>query len=125
MEINQCTYDIIGAAMEVHRQLGPGLLESVYEECLCKELLLRKISFKRQDPLPVSYKGTCLESGYKLDLLVANQVIVELKAVEEVLPIHKAQLLTYLKVGNKKAGLLLNFNVANLQDGIVRMVNKL
>ena len=122
MEINQFTGAIIGAAIEVHRALGPGLLESAYEECLCRELTLRGIPFERQRPLPVEYKGLRLDCGYRLDLLVADMVVVEIKAVEHVLPIHDAQLLTYLKLGGWKVGLLINFNVPVLKQGIRRRV---
>jgi GxxExxY protein len=111
--------------MEVHRAIGPGLLESAYEECLCKELSLRHITFERQKPLPVEYKGLELDCGYRLDLLVAGVVVVEVKAVENVLPIHEAQLLTYLKLGGWKVGLIINFNVSVLRDGIRRVVSGL
>ena len=122
MEINRITETIIGAAIEVHRALGPGLLESVYEECLCRELSLREIPFERQRSLPVEYKGLRLDCGYRLDLLVADTVVVEIKAVESLLPIHEAQLLTYLRLGGWKVGLLINFNVAVLRQGIRRRV---
>jgi len=122
MEINKITEEIIGAAIEVHKALGPGLLESAYEECLCRELILRKISFERQQPLPVEYKGMKLDCGYQLDLLVADEVVVEIKAVETIQPIHDAQLLTYLKLGDWKLGLLINFNVPVLKDGIHRRI---
>lgn len=121
-DINKITEAIIGAAIEVHRAIGPGLLESAYEECLCHELALRKTPFQRQVPLPVSYKGVNLDCGYKIDLLVMDQVIVELKAVERLDPIHEAQLLTYLRLSNRKVGLLINFNVPMLKDGVVRRV---
>lgn len=120
--MNKTTEQIIGAAIEVHRALGPGLLESAYEECLCHELNLRKIPFERQKPLPVEYKGVKLDCGYRLDLLVDNSVVVELKAVETIEPIHEAQLLTYLKLGGWRLGLLINFNVPVLKDGIRRRV---
>lgn len=122
MEINRITETIIGAAIEVHRALGPGLLESVYEECLCRELSLRGIPFERQRSLSVEYKGLRLDCGYRLDLLVADTVVVEIKAVESLLPIHEAQLLTYLRLGGWKVGLLINFNVAVLRQGIRRRV---
>ena len=122
MEINQITNGIIGAAIEVHRGIGPGLLESAYEECLCHELSLRSIPFKRQLPLPVVYKGFNLDCSYRLDLVVAERVIVEIKAVERLLPIHEAQLLTYLKLSGLKAGLLINFNEILLKNGIKRHV---
>ena len=118
----ELTRQIIGAAMEVHRQLGPGLLESAYEECLCHELRLRGISFQRQLDLPVEYKGLKLDCGYRLDLVVEDKVIVELKAVESILPVHEAQLLTYLRLTGKRVGLLINFNVPVLRRGIVRRV---
>jgi GxxExxY protein len=122
MGVNQLTGAIIGAAIEVHRALGPGLLESAYEECLCKELALRRIPFERQRSLPVQYKGVHLDCGYRLDLLVADTVVVEIKAVENLLPIHEAQLLTYLKLGGWKVGLLINFNVPILKQGVRRRV---
>ena len=116
------TSGIIGAAIEVHRQLGPGLLESIYLECLCRELTLRGIHFVRELALPVIYKGLNLECGYRLDLLVNSEVVVELKSVEYVLPVHKAQLMTYLNLTGKKVGLLINFNVPVLTEGITRRV---
>jgi GxxExxY protein len=116
------TASIIGAAIEVHRQLGPGLLESAYEQCLCHELHLRRLRFKCQVDLPVSYKGLQLDCGYKIDLIVADEVIVELKSVERILPVHEAQLLTYLKLSSKRVGLLINFNTPLLTPGIVRRV---
>ena len=122
MELNRITEQVIGAAIEVHRALGPGLLESAYEECLCRELSLREIPFERQRPLPVEYKGTRLDCGYRLDLLVMGTVVVEIKAVEAIEPIHEAQLLTYLKLGGWKLGLLINFNVPVLKDGIRRRI---
>jgi len=122
MEIDQITETIIGAAIEVHRALGPGLLESAYEECLCRELELRGVSFERQRPLSVEYKDLRLDCGYRLDLLVCGSVVVEIKAVESLLPIHAAQLLTYLKLGGWTVGLLINFNVPVLKRGIRRLV---
>ena len=116
------TSPIIGAAIEVHRQLGPGLLESAYEECLCHELHLRGLEFRRQVDLPVMYKGLRLDCGYKLDLIVQNEVILELKSVEKLHPIHEAQLLTYLRLAEKRVGLLINFNVPQLTQGIIRRV---
>jgi GxxExxY protein len=116
------TAAIIGAAIEVHRQLGPGLLESAYEQCLCHELHLRGLPFKCQVNLPVSYKGLQLDCGYKIDVIVNGEVIVELKSVERVLPVHEAQLLTYLKLSGKKVGLLINFNSSLLTQGIIRRV---
>ena len=114
---------IVGAAIEVHRQLGPGLLESAYEECLCYELRAQEILFERQKALPVVYKGMNLDCGYRLDILVENLVVVELKSVEKIEPIHEAQLLTYLKLADLWLGLLINFNVSVLKDGIKRKVN--
>ncbi len=125
MGINEITEHIISAAVEVHKILGPGLLESAYEECLCHELAQRSIRFCRQEPLPVFYKGLKLDCGYRLDLLVENAVVVEIKAISSVEPIHKAQLLTYLRLGTWKVGLLINFNVPILKQGIHRMVNNL
>ena len=116
------TAAIIGAAIEVHRQLGPGLLESAYEQCLCHELHLRGLPFKCQVDLPVSYKGLQLDCGYKIDLVVGEEVIVELKSVEKILPVHEAQLLIYLKLAGKKVGLLINFNSSLLTQGIIRRV---
>ncbi len=116
------TSPILGAAIEVHRLLGPGLLESAYEECLCHELRLRELNFQRQVDLPVEYKGLKLNCGYKIDLLVQDEVILELKAVERLLPIHQAQLLTYMKLAHKSVGLLINFNVPLLTQGIIRRV---
>jgi len=113
---------IIGSAIDVHRELGPGLLESAYEECLNYELSLRNVSVKRQVVLPVVYKGNKLDSTYRIDLLVEDTVVVELKCSEKILPIHEAQLLTYLKLIGLKTGLILNFNSAVLKDGIRRMV---
>lgn len=121
-DLNRITEQIIGAAIEVHKAIGPGLLESAYEECLCRELVLRHIPFERQTPLPVEYKGARLDCGYRLDLLVAGAVVVEIKAVEAIQPIHEAQLLTYLKLGGWKLGLLINFNVPVLRDGIRRRI---
>jgi len=122
MGMNDLTREIIGAAIEVHRSLGPGLLESAYEECLCHELKLREVHFDRQKPLPLMFKGVTLDCGYRLDLLVSNSAVVEVKAVEELLPIHEAQLLTYLKLGGWNLGLLINFNVRVLKKGIKRIV---
>jgi len=122
-EADELSNRIIGGAIEVHRHLGPGLLESTYELCLCKELSLRSISFQRQAPLAVAYKGLLLDCGYRLDHLVEGLVIVELKAVEKLERIHEAQLLTYLRLANLWLGLLINFNVEVLKDGIKRRVN--
>lgn len=125
MEINQITEKIIGAAIEIHKTLGPGLLESAYEECLCYELSRARISFRRQVDLPVSYKEVKLDCGYRIDILVEEEVIIELKTVEKLLPIHEAQLLTYLKMMDKRLGLLISFNVPVLRDGIKRIANRL
>ena len=116
------TESIIAAAIEVHRHLGPGLLESAYEECLCHELYLRGLNFERQVPLPVIYKKLALDCRYQIDLIVQGEVIVELKSVEAVLPVHQAQLLTYMKLAEKRVGLLINFNVPALRQGITRRV---
>jgi GxxExxY protein len=116
------TEQIIGAAMEVHKALGPGLLESVYEECLCHELYLRRLRFQRQVTVPVIYKGVSLDCGYRLDLIVEDIVILELKCVERVLAIHEAQLMTYLKLLDKPIGFIMNFNVPVLRQGITRKV---
>ncbi len=113
---------VIGLAIEVHRALGPGLLESAYEECLGYELAQHQIRFQRQVPLPVVYKSVQLECGYRIDFVVEDWRVIELKTVEKLLPIHEAQLLTYLKLTGLKAGLLMNFNVPVLKDGIRRMV---
>jgi GxxExxY protein len=115
--------DIIGAAIEVRRLLGPGLLESAYEECLARELQLRRVAFERQIRLPIEYKGERLDCGYRLDFIVDGLVIVELKAVDRLEPVHKAQLLTYLRLTNIWLGLLINFNVPVLKNGIERFVN--
>ena len=120
---NEISRKIIGAAIEVHKMLGPGLLESAYEECLCCEMQLRGIKFERQVPLSLNYKGVDLDCGYRLDLLVEDKVIVELKSVEALEPIHEAQLLTYLKLRNAWLGLIINFNVIMLKDGVRRQVN--
>jgi GxxExxY protein len=125
LDINKTTESIIGAAIEVHRHLGPGLLESAYEECLCEELSLRKILFKRQIALPVTYKSKKLDIGYRIDLLVKDEVVVELKTVESILPIYEAQTLTYMRLGGWQVGLILNFNVTILKNGIKRLVHKL
>ena len=116
------TAPIIGAAIEVHRHLGPGLLESAYEECLCHELHLLGLNFQRQVDLPVAYKGLKLDCGYRIDLIVADEVVLELKSVEKLTPIHEAQLMTYLKLSGRRVGLLINFNVPLLTQGIIRRV---
>jgi GxxExxY protein len=122
VHINQITNVIIGAAIEVHKRLGPGLLESAYGECLCRELELRGLKFEKEKPLPVEYKGVKLECGYRLDYLVENCVVIEIKAIESIAPIHEAQLLTYLKLGGWRVGLLINFNVLILKQGVRRKI---
>ena len=125
MDINTLSSKVIGAAIEVHKVLGPGLLESAYEECICHELNIRGVPFERQKPLPLVYKGRSLDCGYRLDLVVENKIVVELKSCNNIEPIHQAQLLTYLKLSGLKLGLLLNFNVPVMRDGIVRIVHQL
>lgn len=120
MELNEITGIIIGCAIEVHKSVGPGLLESAYEECLAYELSKKGLIMKRQQPAPVVYKEIKLECGYRIDILVENTVVIELKAVDAINPIHEAQILTYMKFSNKKLGLLINFNVTVLKDGIRR-----
>lgn len=122
-KINQLTEKVIGCAISVHRVLGPGLLESAYEECLCYELSQAKLAFERQVSLPVIYKGIKLDCGYRMDIVVENLVIVEIKAVERILPVHEAQLLSYLKLYDKRLGLLLNFHVSMLKNGMKRIAN--
>jgi len=119
----ELTEQVIGAAIQIHRHLGPGLLESAYEECLCYELSNLGMSFVRQTPLPVKYKSVNLDCGYRIDLVVEKKLILELKAVETLLPIHEAQLLTYLRLSGLTLGLLINFNVPILKHGIKRTVN--
>ena len=119
---NAITRQIIGAAIEVHRQLGPGLLESAYEECLCHELAARKVNFERQKPIPLVYKDAKLDCSYRLDILVEGKIVVELKSIGGLGPIHDAIVLTYLKLSGHKPGLLINFNVALLKDGIKRFI---
>jgi len=116
------TGEVIGAAIEVHKQLSPGLLESAYEECLCRELELRGKLYERQKPLPLVYKGLKLDCGYRIDLLVEGGLVIEIKSVDALAPIHEAQLLTYMKLGKAKVGLLINFNIPVLKDGIKRFV---
>ena len=122
---NTISNKVVGAAIEVHRHLGPGLLESAYEECLCHELKLRGLSFDRQKELSVCYKDSCLDCGYRLDVVVEGAVILELKSVKKPEPNHEAQLLTYLKLSDLKLGLLLNFNVPLMRNGIKRIANNL
>jgi len=119
---DQLTEIVIGLAIEVHRHLGPRLLESAYEECLSYEIQQSSLSHRRQVPLPVSYKNVRLECGYRIDIVVADRLVIELKTVERILPVHQAQLLTYLRLSGLRTGLLLNFNTALLKDGIRRFV---
>ncbi len=122
MKFDSLSNQVIGCALEVHKHLGPGLPESTYEQCLAHELSSVGISFQLQKPLPVEYKGLMLECGYRIDVLIEDQLIVELKSVNTLLPIHEAQILTYMKLGNIKTGLLINFNTVRLKDGIKRFV---
>ena len=122
-KLNAITKSIIGATIQVHRGLGPGLLESAYEACLAFELVERGLKVEQQKPLPVVYRGVRLDCAYRLDLLVEGEVIVEVKAIDRLAPIHQAQLLSYLRLSGCKVGLLINFNVKVLKDGIRRMVN--
>ncbi|MEQ8211862.1 MAG: GxxExxY protein [Lacipirellulaceae bacterium] len=123
MQDEQLTSEVIGCAMEVHRALGPGLLESTYEKCLLFELREKRINAEAQVALPIKYKGESLDAGYRIDLLVEDKVIVELKSIDSLLPIHEAQLLSYLKLSGLHTGLLINFNTKLLKEGIKRMVN--
>lgn len=122
MEFDELSNRVIGCALEVHKTLGPGLLESTYEQCLARELALAGIAFRLQASLPVNYKGIKLDCGYRIDLLVEEQLVVEAKSVEQLLPIHEAQLLTYLKLSGHHIGLLINFNVQLLKNGLKRFV---
>ena len=123
-DLNRITDFIIGAAIEVNRALGPGLLESAYEACMVFEIVdQHRLTVEQQKPLQVSYRGVSLDCGYRLDMLVSDRVIVELKSVDKLLPIHEAQMLSYLKLSGCKVGLLINFNVKVLKDGIKRVVN--
>jgi GxxExxY protein len=122
VENDELTEKIIGAAIEVHRALGPGLLESAFEECVSHEMRFANLNFARQQPLPVVYKSVHLDCGYRIDLVVEGRVVVELKTVDRLLPIHDAQLLTYLRLAGIRTGLILNFNVPALREGIKRMV---
>lgn len=121
-EINELTEAVIGSAIEVHKVLGPGLLESAYSECLAHELHQRNIPYAKEVPLPVYYKGINLDCGYRMDLVVDKRLVLEIKTVEIIMPVHKAQLLTYLKLSGIKIGLLINFNTPLLKNGIVRMI---
>jgi GxxExxY protein len=125
MEINVVSGQVVDAAMRVHSVLGPGLLESAYEACLAHELRQRSLQVRTQVELPVQYDGVRIDIGYRIDMLVEEALVVELKAVETLLPIHEAQLLSYLKLSGYKVGLLINFNVLHLKDGMKRMVNRL
>ena len=125
LKLEELTEKIIGAAIEVHKALGPGLLESAYEECLCHELSLRGPALERQRPLPLAYKGIKLDCGYRIDIVVEGKVVVEVKCVEELLPVHDAQLLTYLRLTDMKLGFLLKFGTALMKEGITRSVNGL
>jgi GxxExxY protein len=121
-ELDEIAKQIVDSAFKVHSALGPGLLEQVYEICLMKELAKRKLSVERQFPVPISYDGELIEPGLRLDLLVDKRVIVEIKAVESLLPVHQAQLLTYLKLSGRRLGLLINFNVPVIREGIKRII---
>jgi GxxExxY protein len=118
----ELTHEILAAAIEVHRELGPGLMESAYEECMCHELNCRGLAFRRQVPLPLVYKGVKLDCGYRLDLVVEDFVVLELKRVDELNVLHQAHLLTYLRLSGKRIGFLMNFNVPLMKDGITRLV---
>jgi GxxExxY protein len=121
--LNALTEQIIGAALEIHKALGPGLLESAYEECLCHELAQRDLHFLRQRPVPIEYRGVRLDCGYRLDLLVEDLVVVEIKAVDQLTPVHLAQLRTYLRLSDFPIGLLMNFNVYTFKHGLKRLAN--
>ncbi len=121
-QFSDLSYKVLGCALEVHRALGPGLLESAYQQCLCHELSLNQIRFEIEKPLPVQYKGIRLDCGYRIDMLVEEEIILELKSVEQLLPLHEAQILSYMKLMNKKYGFLINFNVKVLKDGIKSFV---
>jgi GxxExxY protein len=121
--LNDLSHDLIGAAIEVHRELGPGLLESAYEGAFSHELNLRNIPHDRQKMMPITYKGVTIDAGYRIDVLAGERIVIELKAIDKILPIHSAQLLTYLRLGNYQLGLLINFHVAKLVDGIERVSN--
>lgn len=122
MKFSILTESVIGACIQVHKELGPGLLESTYEQCLAHELKINNINFTMQQPMPVTYKGIKLDCGYRIDLLIENELILELKAVESIKEIHKAQILSYMKLANVKTGLLVNFNVTKLVNGLKRFV---
>ncbi len=122
MEFEMLSNKIIGCAIEVHKILGPGLLESAYRDCLCYELKEKGLEFVTEKPVPIIYKGIKLDCGYRIDVLVENEIIIELKSIEGILPVHEAQILTYLKFAGKKVGLLINFNVTMLKHGLRRFV---
>ena len=122
MDFDKLSSKVIGCVIDVHKELGPGLLESTYEQCLAYELKLKAISFQQQYPLPVQYKGVHLDCGYRIDLIVEDEIIIELKSVEKVKDIHRAQLLTYMKLSGVKIGLLINFNTSKVKNGIERFV---
>ncbi len=122
-ELNQLSKDILDAAIEVHREMGPGLLESVYEECLIEELRLRKIKATNQVELPLIYKGRKLKKQFRIDVLIENEIVIELKTVEKILPVHEAQIISYLRLADKRLGFLINFNVSLLKYGFNRFVN--
>lgn len=122
MDYNEISFEIIGSSIEVHKNLGPGLLENIYEECLCFELNEKGIKTQRQVILPVNYKSKILDLGYRADIMVDDQVIIELKSIEDFHPIHEAQILTYLKLSKCKLGLLMNFNVTKMRNGIRRFI---
>jgi GxxExxY protein len=125
MTENEIGTAIVGAAMRIHSALGPGLLESAYETCLLYELEKQRLSGRRQVSIPIQYEGLAIDNGYRIDLLIGGLVVVELKAVEAILPVHRSQLLSYLRLGSFKLGYLLNFHVAHMRDGIIRMANGL
>jgi len=125
MHVNDISHSVIGAAIEVHRTLGPGLLESVYHQCLLKELDIQGFGYVSEAPVKAHYKGLDIETAYRIDVLIEGSVIVELKVVDRLLPVHEAQLLSYLRLTGKRLGLLLNFNVPVLKDGVKRIVNNL
>jgi GxxExxY protein len=125
MTENEIGTAILGAAIKIHSVLGPGLLESAYETCLLYELEKQGLAGRRQVPIAIRYEGLAIDNGYRADLLIGGLVVVELKAVEAILPVHRGQLLSYLRLGGFKLGYLLNFNVARMRDGIVRMVNNI
>ncbi len=122
-DLDSITREIIGGAIEVHRAIGPGLLESTYQACLVHELRERRLNVVEQVPVPIRYKGVQLDCGYRLDLVVNDKVVVEVKSVDALAPVHRAQLLSYLRLSGRKVGLLVNFNVRILKEGIVRLVN--